>query len=109
MDKLVSANKVKVTGFLVEHNHLGPLFEKMFPNSKTAKPYPCGKTKALRIFNRVIAPELQKTLVNQMKTSCFSIATDDSNDQGLEKINPATVRIFDVNQYKVVTKFPDMP
>ena len=35
-----------------------------------------------------------------MKTSCFSIATDDSNDQGLEKINPATVMIFDVNQYK---------
>lgn len=44
-----------------------------------------------------------------MKTSYFSIATDDSNDQELEKINSATVRIFDVNQYKVVTKFPDMP
>lgn len=43
-----------------------------------------------------------------MKTSYFSIATDDSNDQELEKINSATVRIFDVNQYKVVTKFPDM-
>ena len=62
----------------------------------------------MRIFNRVIAPGLQKTLVNQMKTSYFSIATDDSNDQELEKINSATVRIFDVNQYKVVTKFPDM-
>ena len=62
----------------------------------------------MRIFNRVIAPELQKTLVNQMKTSYFSIATDDSNDQEFEKINSATVRIFDVNQYKVVTKFPDM-
>ena len=43
-----------------------------------------------------------------MKTSYFSIATDYSNDQELEKINSATVRIFDVNQYKVVTKFPDM-
>ena len=63
----------------------------------------------MRNFNRVIAPELQKTLVNQMKTSYFSIATDDSNDQEFEKINSATVRIFDVNQYKVVTKFPDMP
>ena len=62
----------------------------------------------MRNFNRVIAPELQKTLVNQMKTSYFSIATDDSNDQEFEKINSATVRIFDVNQYKVVTKFPDM-
>ena len=62
----------------------------------------------MRIFNRVIAPELQKTLVNQMKTSYFSIVTDYSNDQELEKINSAIVRIFDVNQYKVVTKFPDM-
>ena len=62
----------------------------------------------MRIYNRVIAPELQKTLVNQMKTSYFSIATDYSNDQELEKINSATVSIFDVNQYKVVTKFPDM-
>ena len=37
-----------------------------------------------------------------MKTSYFSIATDGSNDQGLEKMNPVTVRIFDMNQHKVV-------
>ena len=43
-----------------------------------------------------------------MKNVCFSTATDGSNDQGLEKINPVAVRIFDINQHKVVTKFLDM-
>ena len=43
-----------------------------------------------------------------MKTSCYSIATDGSNDQGLQKMNPVTVRLFDINQHKVVTKFFDM-
>ena len=41
-----------------------------------------------------------------MKTSCFSIVT--SNDQGLEKMNPVTVRIFNINQHKVFTKFLDI-
>ena len=35
--------------------------------------------------NIAIVPELQETLVNQMKTSCFCIATDGSNHQGLKK------------------------
>ena len=43
-----------------------------------------------------------------MKKSCFSIATDGSNDQGLEKMNPVTVRLFDINQHQVVTTFYDM-
>ena len=113
LDKHVSAAEVKGTCFLAEHNlpfatadHLGPLFRNIFPDSKIPKACACGKNKASCILNR--APELQKMLVNQMKTSCFSIVTDGSNDQGLEKMNPVTVSIFDINQNKVVTKFLDM-
>ena len=65
LDKLVSAAEVKVTGLLAEHNlpflteyHLGPLFRNIFPDSKIAKAYACGKTKASYILNRAIAPEL---------------------------------------------------
>ena len=43
-----------------------------------------------------------------MKTTCFSIATDGNNYQKLKKMNPVTLRIFDRNQHKVVTKFFDM-
>ena len=46
--------------------------------------------------------------MNQTKTSYFSTTTDSSNVQGLEKINPMTVRAFDVNQQKVISKFLDM-
>ena len=43
-----------------------------------------------------------------MRESCYSICTDGSNDQNLEKMNPVTIRLFDINQHKVVTKFLDM-
>ena len=114
-EKQTSIAEVKVVGFLAEHNlpfanadHLGPLFKAIFPDSKIAKTYSCSKTKASCILNRAIAPDLQSILIDQMKTSCYSIATDGSNDQGLQKMNPVTVRLFDINQHKVVTKFFDM-
>ena len=71
--------------------HLGPLFGHTCPDSKIAKAYACEKIKVSSILNSAIAPELQETLVNQMKTSCFCIATDGSNHQGLKKMNPVTV------------------
>ena len=40
-----------------------------------------------------------------MRTSCYSIATDGSNNQGLQDMNPVTVRLFDINQHKVTAKF----
>lgn len=43
-----------------------------------------------------------------MKISPFSIATDGSNDNGLLKMNPLTVRIYDVNLGKITTRFLDM-
>ena len=43
-----------------------------------------------------------------MRESFFSVSTDGSNDQNLEKMNPVTVRLFDISQHKVVTNFLDM-
>ena len=115
VDRLVSTDEVKVNGFLAEHNlpfatadHLGPLFSTIFLDSKITKPYACGKSEALCILNHAIAPELKETLVNQMETDYFSIATNGSNNQGLNKTDPVTVRIFDINQHKVATNFLDM-
>ena len=112
IEKQASIAEVKVVGFLAEHNlpfatadHLGPLFKSIFPDSKIAKAYSCGKTKASCILNRAIALDLQSILIEQIKTSCYSIAIDGSNDQGLQKMNPVTVRLFNINQHKVVTKF----
>ena len=43
-----------------------------------------------------------------MKILSYSLATDGSNDNGLTKMNPITVRMFDVNLGKVITRFLDM-
>ena len=89
-------------------DHLGLLFKEIFHDSKIANNYACGKTKTTCILNRAIKPELQKNLINQMKKDCYSISTDGSNDQGLKKMNPVTVRLFDINQHMVVNQFLEM-
>ena len=43
-----------------------------------------------------------------MKILPYSLATDGSNDNGLIKMNPISVRMFDVNLGKVTTCFLDM-
>lgn len=40
-----------------------------------------------------------------MRAQPFSICVDGSNDQGLQKMYPISVRIYDVNRSAVVTRF----
>ena len=115
LESQVRRAEVKVTGFIAEHNiplavadHLGPLFKNIFRDSKIAKNYACGKTKTTCILNRAIKPELQKKLINQMKKDCYSISADGSNDQGLKKMKPLTIRLFYINQHMVANQFLEM-
>ena len=107
--------EVKVTSFIAEHNillvvadHLRPLFRDIFHDSKIAKNYACGKTKTTCILNRAIKPKLQNNVINQMKKDCYSISTDGSNNQGLKKMHPVTVRLFDIYWHMVVNQFLEM-
>lgn len=43
-----------------------------------------------------------------MKNGPYSLSVDGSNDTGVEKLNPLTVRILDVNRRQVVTQLLDM-
>lgn len=114
-DRLVRKAELKFTGFLAEHNlplaaadHLGSLIRGCFPDSKIAQSYTCARTKASCLLNDAIAPDLMQTLVCDMKRNFFSLCVDGSNDQDLLKMNPLTVRIYDVNQGKVCCKFLDI-
>ena len=49
--------------------------------------------------------EFKKELVNVMKNSPCSIMIDGSNDTGMVKMYPITVRIYDVEFERVMTKF----
>ena len=51
---------------------------------------------------------LQEQSIQDMKNWPFNIMADRSNNTGLEKMLPVSVRIFDVNFGRVMTKFFDM-
>ena len=44
------------------------------------------------------------TLIENMRNGPYSLCVDGSNDTGVEKLNPLTVRIFDVNRREVTTQ-----
>ncbi|PIK34419.1 hypothetical protein BSL78_28755 [Apostichopus japonicus] len=109
-DKNVLKAEVLVTNFLVQHNlplatadHLGQLFKGAFLDSKLVKSYACAKTKTTAILNEVLAPECNEYIVPQCKVNAYSVGTDGSNDTGVRKMNPVSIRIFDVNRSKTVT------
>ena len=43
-----------------------------------------------------------------MKEDPYALCTDGSNDEGLVKLNPLLVRVFDINEGKVVSQLLDM-
>ena len=53
-------------------------------------------------------PKFQHELVSLMQQSRYSLCIDGSNDTGSLKMNPLTVRIFDLTRTKVDTRFLDM-
>ena len=99
---------------LVQHNipllladELTPLCHTIFPDSEIAKQYSSRKTKTACVINGAIAPFFQKSLVEKMIQGPYALAIDGSSDNGLEKMYPLTVHIFDVNG-GVATQFLDM-
>ena len=78
-------------------NNLSPLPSDIFPDSKIAKKYTFAATKTTCMISASIAPYFQRELVSVIKSHPYSLLADGSNDVGLDKMNPVTVRIFDVN------------
>ena len=99
-EKTIEA-EVLHTNFIVQHNlsymtadHLAPLYAKMFPGSKIEKNFKCS---------------LKDSLVAYLKNNPLSITNDGSSDNGINKMNPECVFIFDINNSKRVQfKFYDM-
>ena len=79
--------------------------ENNFPDSEIVKNYHCARTQTACILNYAIAPD---ELVIAMKQKPYSLSVDASNDTGLIKMNPVTVRIFDISPKTVSQKFLDI-
>ena len=50
----------------------------------------------------------RKKLICQMKREPYCLRTDGSNDEGLVKMNPLLVRVFDDEKGKVISQLLDM-
>lgn len=106
---------VKITNLLVQHNvplavsdHLSPIFKEVFQDSEVARAYGCARTKSMCILNGALAPYYKTSLVRHMVSSPYCIAMDGSNDTGLSKMNPMTVRFFNKETGMVATQLLDM-
>ena len=106
---------MKIANLLIQHNvpiaitdHLSPILKDIFSDSDVACNYAAARTKTSCIINGALAPYIKSKLIDCMKSQPFAIAIDGSNDTGLEKMNPITVRLFDSSCNTVVTRFLDM-
>ena len=107
--------EVKVTNLIVQHNvplavsdHLSPICKEIFEDSEVAQAYGCARTKSMCILNGALAPYFKSELVKRMICSPYCIAIDGSNDAGLSKMNPMTVRFFYEETGTVTTQLLDM-
>ena len=89
-------------------DHLSPLLQEIFPNSKIANGFSSARTKTMCIVNMALRLYLESLLIDQMKSQPFALAVDGSNDPGLQKMNPVTVRILYIEKGVTSTKFLDM-
>ena len=55
-----------------------------------------------------LSPHFKTSLVEAIQSSPYALAIDGSNDYGLEKMNPLTVRIFDLENKNFITNLLDM-
>ena len=113
IDPSISA-EVKMVMLLVQHNiffnvsdHLTAIIKQEFKESNAAQKFSCSRTKTAVIVN-CLGDHYFDSLVKEMQELPFSIMLDASNDNGLAKMYPITVRIFDINDSRVMTKLIDM-
>ena len=106
--------EVKMVMMIVHHNtffnlseHISPLVREEFHGHAAADGFHCGRTKTAAIVN-CIGTSLRDSLVEELKSWPFSLMVDGSNDHGLYKMFPITVRVFDINWNRVMTKFLDL-
>ena len=75
-------------------------FKKIFHDSKIAKNFQCARSKGTAIIKE-IAAVTSEDLACRMKTGCFTLSTDGSNDKGGEKLFPLIVRTVDPQSREV--------
>ena len=112
----VAKAEVYFTFFVAEHNlsfstadHFTKLCKKMFPDSKVADKFSCGRTKTRSIISHALAPVVTADVVHACATNPFTILCDGGNDKYIKKYFAIMVRYWDDPSKKTVTRFLAMP
>ena len=79
---------------LAFHDKFSPALRSCFGDSTVGKKYHSASTNATCMLNMAVAPFLINKLVDTMRNHPFSLSTDGSNDSGIEKINPMSIRVL---------------
>ncbi|KAJ8030946.1 hypothetical protein HOLleu_27502 [Holothuria leucospilota] len=108
------AVETKMVMLLIQHNtffnisdHLTPLIRNEFKGSTVAESFSCSRTKTAAIVN-CLGDHFFEKLKTDMQNQPYSLMLDASNDTGLQKMFPVTVRIYDINFRRIMTKFLDI-
>ena len=116
VDDQVMSAELYFTSFVVEHNlsfatsdHFCKLCKVMFPDSKIAGRFSCGRTKTTAIVTHTLAPAANALVTEACVKGPFSIMCDGGNDKFDKKYFAIMVRYWDDCLDKVVTRFLAMP
>ena len=85
-DKTTAA-EIYFATFIAEHklpfltaDHFTKLCKKMFPDSKIAERFACGRTKTTAIVKHALAPALNADIIAECQKSPFTVLCDGGND-----------------------------
>ena len=113
VDPTITA-ETKAVMLIVQHNtffnlmdHLSSFIKREYKDSPTAEFFSCGRTKTAAIVN-CMGDNFFEELKADMQENPFSIMLDTSNDTGVQKMFPMTVRIFDTCFSRIMTKLFDI-
>lgn len=110
--KLAKIAEVKMAAYFAEHNiafnsadHLGKLLKECFPDSKILKETNITRKKTAKIIYKGVGPGHKAELAEKLKTSKFSIMTDESTDISTSKASCVVVRFFNDISGRIESKF----
>ena len=114
-DKTTTA-EIYFATFIAEHNlpfltadHFTKLYKKMFPDSKIAEGFACGRMKITAIVKCALAPALNAEVIAKCQKSPSTILCDGGNYMIEKKYFAIMVRYWSQSARQAVTRFLCMP
>lgn len=103
--------ELRIVGFIAEHcsinsvDHLSELLKCVFPDNPICQQIHLHRTKCTRLIKKVLAPCLREEILDDVRSSYYSLLIDESTDIGTCKMLALVLRYFSRKQRKIVTTF----